>query len=204
MTKPETSPPTICIQYKGAVFNRGDVVFVFTSNGKFIFLNWKDLKHVLMLTTNTTITTEIGTCQRGTANESGKHIRITMPRPMIVEDYSKKMYYVDRGYINTPRNKYRPHNQFNISICTFRDQILDTLNRYTKRKAWPKKVQEHILGMAFVNSLAIVNFLLKKEDKKQMRTLQFKMDIMQTLFTIANRNKAKNCITILHMHHILQ
>ncbi|MCP4460631.1 MAG: hypothetical protein GY816_21810 [Cytophagales bacterium] len=60
-------------QYCGAIFNWGDVIIIYTMNGHFICINWKDLKHVLMLTMITSTTNEIGTCQRSTIDKRGRH-----------------------------------------------------------------------------------------------------------------------------------
>ncbi|MCP4456953.1 MAG: hypothetical protein GY816_02835 [Cytophagales bacterium] len=84
-------------KYDGQPFNRGDVVFAFSTDGHFIVINWKDKKHVLLLSTLVSITNQMGMCQRHTVDHHGKHKKFMMSRPLIVEDYSSKMFYVDKG-----------------------------------------------------------------------------------------------------------
>ncbi len=86
----------IQLQYNGATFNRGDVVFVYSTMKRVVITNWEDLKHVLIASSLWHITNEIGECLRSLV-EGGKFRRIIMPRPKIVEEYSGKMYFVDKG-----------------------------------------------------------------------------------------------------------
>ncbi len=81
----------------GHIFNRGDAVFVYSTTKNMISLDWKDGTHVLMLSTLPHITNQIGYCMRNTIDTNGRFRKIAIPRPKIVEEYSGKMYYVDKG-----------------------------------------------------------------------------------------------------------
>ncbi len=74
------------------------MVFAYSKDRNFVVINWKDKKHVLMLSTIVSITNQMGTCQHNTINKNKKHEKFTMPRPITVEDYCSKMFYMDRGY----------------------------------------------------------------------------------------------------------
>ncbi len=87
------------IQYNGAVFNRGDVVFGYSTIERLLFVNWVDLKHVMVLSSLPHITNEMGECKRRMISASGKCETKTFPRPQILEQYSGKMYFVDRRYL---------------------------------------------------------------------------------------------------------
>ncbi len=63
---------------------------------RIVITNWKDLKDVLMASCLWHITNEIGECLRSLV-EGGKFRRIIIPRPKIIEEYSGKMYYMDKG-----------------------------------------------------------------------------------------------------------
>ncbi len=86
------------LQYGNAIFNRGDSVFAYSTDGTCTTTNWDDSKHVLMLSTLPHITNQIGSCQRSTVDKNGKFQKITVTRPKIIEEYSRKMFFVDRGY----------------------------------------------------------------------------------------------------------
>ncbi len=71
------------------------MVFVYSINGMFVVINWKDKKHVLMLSTNLSITNQMGTCKRNTVDAKHRHEKFEMARPKMVEDYSNKMFFID-------------------------------------------------------------------------------------------------------------
>ncbi len=73
------------------------------------------------------------------------------------------------------------------SNIAFRDQLLEILKRDTKQYFWPKKVFEHLLNVAVVNSVAIRRIL----SGKAVTVLDFKTELMKQLQAMANRHKVE-------------
>ncbi len=88
------------IQYNGATFNRGDVVFAYSTIGRLLFINWVDAKHVFALSSLPYITNEMGECKRRAVSANGKCELLTYPRPKILQEYSGKMFFIDRRYVS--------------------------------------------------------------------------------------------------------
>lgn len=86
------------LQYGGAEFLRGQAVFVFSILEDIVFVNWRDNDHVFICSNLPHITTEIGSCMRKVkATETARYQVIPVTRPMLVQEYTSKMYYVDKG-----------------------------------------------------------------------------------------------------------
>ncbi len=76
------------------------------------------------------------------------------------------------------------------SNITFRDQLLEIQKKNTKKYSWPKKVLEHLLNIAVVNSIVIRRIL----SEQAVSVLDFKIELMKQLQKVANRHKVEICI----------
>ncbi len=88
----------VSFQFRGAKFERGDCIFVFSSHGNIVFVNWRDNKNVFICSSLPEILDHISTCKRTVLDKASNTFkRKEITRPLLVKEYTSCMFNVDRG-----------------------------------------------------------------------------------------------------------